>query len=79
MPWYSPIMTADRILYRDYLIELEHDAQGWRAMAITHGVRGATILPPGLYHPDRASAERYAKTTVDAHSNADRRWRGIDK
>ena len=40
-------MTADQILYRDYLIELEHDAQGWRAMAITHGVRGATILPRG--------------------------------
>jgi hypothetical protein len=47
MPWYSPIMTTAQLLYRDYLIELEHDAQGWRAIAITHSVRGATIYPRG--------------------------------
>jgi len=70
------MITTAQVLYRGYLIELEHAAQGWRAVAITHSLRGATILPPGLYHPDRAGAERYAKTTIDAQSTAGRRWRG---
>ena len=75
MPWYSPIMTTAELVYRDYLIELEHEAQGWRAMAITHSVRGATIYPRGstiLTGPAQ-------NDMIDAHSNAGRRWRGIDK
>jgi len=72
-------MTTAQVPYRDYLIELEHDAQGWRAVAITHALKGATRLPPRLCYPDQAGAERYAKTTIDAQSTTGRRWRGNDK
>ena len=68
-------MTTAYVLYRDYLIELEHGAQGWRVVAITHGIRGPAIRPPMLYHPDRASAEQYARTIIDAESNTGWRWR----
>ena len=72
-------MTTAQLHYRDYLIELEPDAQGWRAMAITRSVKGATMLPPRLYHPDRvrrrlrARRQRCGRSTRSIGSELARR------
>jgi hypothetical protein len=57
-------MTSVRILHRNYFIDLEHDAQRWRVVAITHSLTGRILLPPGFNYLDRAEAERYAKAAI---------------
>ena len=58
-------MTSARILYRNYFIHLEHDAQRWRVVAIIHSLTGRGLLPPAFNYLERAEAERYAKAAID--------------
>jgi hypothetical protein len=60
-----PEMTTARILYRDCLIDLVSDVQGWRVAAITHSTDGK-VRPPDHHHLDLATAQRYAEAAVDA-------------
>jgi hypothetical protein len=62
----SAMSTKARAVYRNCLIELAQDAQGWLVTGITHIVSGSSLLPPGVRYLDRASAEQYAKAAIDA-------------
>jgi hypothetical protein len=41
-------MTSVRTLHRNYFMDLEHDAQRWSVVAITHSLTGRVLLPPGF-------------------------------
>ena len=58
-------MVRATTLHRNYYIDLEQDAQGWRVVAITHSLTGRSLLPPGFNYPDRMTANKYAKAATD--------------
>jgi hypothetical protein len=58
-------MPTTRALHREYFIDLEQDAQGWRVVAITHSRVGRSLLPPAFNYPDQVTAEQYAKAAID--------------
>ena len=58
-------MPTARALHREYFIDLEQDAQGWRVVAITYSRTGRSLLPPAFSYPDQATAEQYAKAAID--------------
>jgi hypothetical protein len=66
-------MTNASALHRHYFIDLEEDAQGWRVVAITHSVKGSSLLPPAFFHPDRATAEQYARAAIEVQLSGHRR------
>jgi len=56
-------MTRVRTLQGNYFIDLEHDAQRWRVVAIT-SLTGLVLLPPAFSYLSRAEAERYAQAAI---------------
>jgi len=61
-------------LYRDYLIELERTARGWRIVEIAHSMRAAkTFRPASVYHRDRAAAESGGRALIDLRISERRR------
>lgn len=68
-----PCGAKFRALYRDYFIDLEQSAQGWRVIAIHHRLKGLSLMPPAFHHPDQTTAERYARAVIDAQLSP--RWR----
>jgi hypothetical protein len=61
-----------RDLYRDYFIDLEKDAQGWRVIAVTHSLKGSSLIGPAFYH-SQAAAEQYSRALIDLQLSP--RWR----
>lgn len=62
-----------RVIHSNYSIDLEHDAQGWRVIAITHCINGSSLVPPAFNYPDQAWAERYARGVISMQLSARRR------
>jgi hypothetical protein len=69
----SVMSTKAQTLHSNYFVDLEQDAQGWHVTAITHGINGWRLLPPGFRYPDQATAEQYAKAGIDVQHSARRR------
>jgi hypothetical protein len=65
--------TKARALYRNYFIDLEQDDQGWRVIAVTHRLKGSSLLRPAFYQPDLVAAERFARAGIDEQLSP--RWR----
>lgn len=56
-----------RTIYRDFLIELEENARGWRVLRIVHCLTdGKSFSPAGVYHRDRIAAENGGRALIDA-------------
>ena len=65
--------VSARCLYRDYLIELEHNNRGWRVVAIVHCLNKAkNFSPASVYHRDSAAAEKGGRALIDARMPKDR-------
>lgn len=64
---------AARVLNGNYFIDLEHDAQCWRVIAITHCLNESSLLPPAFNYPDQATAEQYARAAISMQLSARRR------
>jgi hypothetical protein len=62
-----------RAFYRDYFIDLEQDAQGWRVIALTHSLKDSSLPPPAFYHADQAMAEQYARAAINVQTSTRRR------
>jgi hypothetical protein len=62
-------------LYRDYLIELQQSARGWRVLRIAHClVEAKTFCPACIYHRDRAAAEEGGRALIDARLSKNRHF-----
>jgi hypothetical protein len=68
----EPQATASTI-YRDYFIDIEHDAQHWRVRGIKHSRTDQSLLPPAFNYPDQRTAEQYAKAAIDHQLSSHRR------
>jgi hypothetical protein len=62
-----------RVFHGDYFIDLEHDTQCWRVIAVTHGLNGSRLLPPAFSYPDRSTAEQYARAAISVQLSVRRR------
>jgi hypothetical protein len=61
------------VLHSNYFIDLEHDGQSWRVIAITHCFNGSSLVPPGFNYPDQATAEQYARAAMSVQLSGRRR------
>jgi hypothetical protein len=70
-------MTSVGTLHRNYVVNLELDAQTeqWQVVAIIHGPTGRVLPRLPVNFPSRAVAERYAKAAINAHLSKPRRYR----
>ncbi len=69
-------MKTERILHREYFIDLERNVYSWRIAAVTDRL-GKSFLPaPAFFYPNQAAAEQCAKAAIDSHLHGGRveRW-----
>jgi hypothetical protein len=66
-------MKTDRILHREYFIDLERNVYSWRIAAITHRLGNSFLTGPTFFYPNQETAERYAKTVIDGQLNGGRK------
>jgi hypothetical protein len=62
-------MKTDRVLHREYFIDLERNAYSWRIVAITHRLRKSFLPVPAFFYPNQATAEQCARAAIDSHLN----------
>ena len=64
----SEVGAAKRLrgVYKDYFVDREGSADGWRIVAITHRVRGTLLAMPAQRYSSEAAAERSARAVIDA-------------
>ena len=65
-------MKTDRILHRDYFIDLERNAYSWRIVAITHRLGNSFLPAPAFFYPNQAAAAECVRAAIDSHPNGGR-------
>jgi hypothetical protein len=69
----SARMKTATAVHRDYFIDLEQGAQGWRVVAIKHSRTDRKLLSPAFGWSDRAILEKLTRAAIDQQLSPRRR------